>query len=191
MEAHDGKWVYQSCPSSIAKCPHCMNHIFHIGCLVVGVAGAVSTNAGMQPRSSMGIYWGYMNKKNKVRPVIGDHQTVQVAELKACLEALNQMITLHATWQIRPPRKNPACHPLHTLIIKSDSEYMVKGITEWLSKWKENGWKNCKGQPVANMDLWLLIESALKQLELAMVVRFWLVSRDLNRFANHLAMSIL
>lgn len=39
------------------------------------------------------------------------------------------------------------------ITIISDSSYVVKGITEWLPKWKLNGWRATKG-PVLNDDLW-------------------------------------
>ncbi len=35
-----------------------------------------------------------------------------------------------------------------------DSEYVRKGITEWLKGWKAKGWKTAAGQPVKNVDLW-------------------------------------
>lgn len=36
----------------------------------------------------------------------------------------------------------------------TDSEYLRRGIIEWISIWKENGWKNSKKKPVLNIDLW-------------------------------------
>lgn len=36
----------------------------------------------------------------------------------------------------------------------SDSEYLVKGMTEWLPDWQRRGWKTASGQPVKNQDLW-------------------------------------
>jgi ribonuclease HI len=38
--------------------------------------------------------------------------------------------------------------------IYSDSEYTIKGLTEWYPKWKKNGYKTAAGKPVANLDLW-------------------------------------
>lgn len=44
----------------------------------------------------------------------------------------------------------------------TDSQYVQKGITEWVIGWQKNGWKNSKREPVKNADLWreLLAESA-------------------------------
>jgi ribonuclease HI len=36
----------------------------------------------------------------------------------------------------------------------SDSQYLKKGITELLSRWKSNGWVKSNGEPVLNQDLW-------------------------------------
>ncbi len=36
----------------------------------------------------------------------------------------------------------------------TDSEYVQKGITEWIENWAERDWKNKSGRPVSNADLW-------------------------------------
>lgn len=36
----------------------------------------------------------------------------------------------------------------------SDSQYLVKGMTEWIEGWQRKGWKNSKKEEVANRDLW-------------------------------------
>jgi ribonuclease HI len=38
--------------------------------------------------------------------------------------------------------------------IYTDSEYVRKGITEWLDAWTQRGWKTAAKKPVKNMDLW-------------------------------------
>lgn len=40
----------------------------------------------------------------------------------------------------------------------TDSEYVKKGMTEWLQGWKARGWKTSQRQPVKNADLWMLLE---------------------------------
>lgn len=44
----------------------------------------------------------------------------------------------------------------------TDSQYVQKGITEWLSNWIKRGWKNAKGEPVKNQDLWQRLSAASK-----------------------------
>ena len=45
--------------------------------------------------------------------------------------------------------------------ICTDSQYVMKGITEWLAAWKRRGWKTADRQPVKNIDLWQRLETAL------------------------------
>lgn len=45
--------------------------------------------------------------------------------------------------------------------IVTDSQYVMKGITEWLIGWKQRGWKTVGRQPVKNVDLWQRLEAAL------------------------------
>ena len=51
--------------------------------------------------------------------------------------------------------KRPVNAVLHT-----DSSYVRNGVTLWLSRWKQNGWRTSDGKPVANADLWLRLERA-------------------------------
>jgi len=38
--------------------------------------------------------------------------------------------------------------------ITTDSNYVVKGMTEWMPGWLRRGWKNSQNKPVLNRDLW-------------------------------------
>jgi ribonuclease HI len=42
--------------------------------------------------------------------------------------------------------------------IYSDSEYLLKGITQWVKGWKKKGWKTAQGKPVLNQDLWQTLD---------------------------------
>lgn len=44
----------------------------------------------------------------------------------------------------------------------TDSEYLKRGITEWLPRWRARGWRR-KGGALANADLWQALDEALKQ----------------------------
>ncbi|WP_445819009.1 ribonuclease HI [Aquabacterium sp. A3] len=45
------------------------------------------------------------------------------------------------------------------ITIYTDSEYVRKGITEWLASWKRRGWKTADNKPVKNVDLWQRLET--------------------------------
>ena len=43
--------------------------------------------------------------------------------------------------------------------IYTDSKYVKQGITEWITKWKINGWKTSRKEVVKNKDLWLELDN--------------------------------
>lgn len=45
--------------------------------------------------------------------------------------------------------------------VYTDSTYVQKGITEWIAKWKRNGWRTAAKKPVKNADLWQRLQAAL------------------------------
>ncbi len=65
-------------------------------------------------------------------------------ELMAVIEALNAL-------------KRPVRAVVHT-----DSQYVQKGISEWIHGWKRKGWKTASGDPVKNMDLWKALDAAAR-----------------------------
>lgn len=77
----------------------------------------------------------------------GEQQTTNNRmELRAAIEALRTL-------------KEPAEVDLYT-----DSTYLKRGVTEWLSRWKEQGWKRKEGKKLkllANADLWQELERFL------------------------------
>ena len=46
------------------------------------------------------------------------------------------------------------------VVLTTDSEYVRKGITEWLKQWKARGWKTADKKPVKNQDLWERLDRA-------------------------------
>ena len=40
----------------------------------------------------------------------------------------------------------------------TDSQYLKKGMVEWMSVWKNKNWRNSKKEPVKNADLWKLLD---------------------------------
>jgi ribonuclease HI len=46
-----------------------------------------------------------------------------------------------------------------TVVVHTDSKYVMDGITQWLPRWKKNGWKTSDKKPVKNEDLWRALEA--------------------------------
>jgi ribonuclease HI len=47
-----------------------------------------------------------------------------------------------------------------TVTLYTDSQYVQKGISEWIHSWKKRGWKTADKKPVKNEDLWRRLEAA-------------------------------
>lgn len=48
------------------------------------------------------------------------------------------------------------------VILTTDSQYLRKGITEWIINWKKRGWKTAAKKPVKNVDLWKQLDELVK-----------------------------
>jgi len=48
----------------------------------------------------------------------------------------------------------------------TDSKYVMQGLTEWLARWKSNGWKTAAKKPVKNIDLWQQLEAEAAEHEI-------------------------
>lgn len=49
----------------------------------------------------------------------------------------------------------------------SDSQYVLKGLSEWLDDWKKKGWRNSKREPVKNRELWQRLDDLRQVHELS------------------------
>ena len=47
------------------------------------------------------------------------------------------------------------------VLLNTDSQYVLKGITEWMPNWKRRGWKTAAKKPVKNEDLWRRLDAAI------------------------------
>jgi ribonuclease HI len=51
--------------------------------------------------------------------------------------------------------------PLHPdLRLRTDSRYLIDGLTKWMAGWKRKGWRTASGGPVLNRDLWEELDRA-------------------------------
>jgi ribonuclease HI len=51
--------------------------------------------------------------------------------------------------------------------VYTDSQYVRKGILEWMPQWKARGWKTADKKPVKNQDLWLALDELVHRHDLA------------------------
>jgi len=55
---------------------------------------------------------------------------------------------------------------LSSLLVLTDSTYVIRGYTQWRHGWKKRGWTTAEGQPVSNKDLWLDLEAVGSKIKL-------------------------
>jgi len=94
--------------------------------------------------------------------------TVNAMELTAVIEALKALKQAGSAVQLF-----------------SDSNYVVRGVNEWLADWIKRGWKNARGEQVANLELWQMLKSLLEQHTVTLT---W-IPRGHNAHADELAQS--
>ncbi|MGE4376442.1 MAG: ribonuclease HI, partial [Burkholderiaceae bacterium] len=70
----------------------------------------------------------------------------------------NNRMELRAVIEALAALKRPCAVTLHL-----DSQYVRKGITEWLAGWKAKGWRTASGQPVKNVDLWQQLDALVRE----------------------------
>ncbi|MDH5180708.1 MAG: ribonuclease HI [Gammaproteobacteria bacterium] len=71
-------------------------------------------------------------------------------------ETTNNRMELMAAIQALESLTRP-CH----VVLTTDSQYVQKGISEWLENWKKRGWKTSGKKPVKNVDLWQRLDLAV------------------------------
>ena len=101
------------------------------------------------------------------------HTTNNRMELMAAISALEAL-------------KRPSTVEMHT-----DSQYVQQGISQWITKWKRNGWKTADKKPVKNVDLWQRLDAAMQQHK---VKWHWVkghAGHELNERADRLAVAAI
>ncbi|KAI1212739.1 uncharacterized protein F4807DRAFT_348150 [Annulohypoxylon truncatum] len=75
-----------------------------------------------------------------------------------------------------------------SVVIATDSSYLVDGATEWVRNWVRNGWKTRAGGSVKNQDLWeLFLGEVEKCRETGLEVELWKIPREMNEVADTVA----
>lgn len=108
----------------------------------------IYTDGGCDPNPGIG-GWGAVM-------LFGDHRK----ELSGGeVNSTNNRMELTAAIEALAALKTPCRVVLHT-----DSEYLQKGFTEWMPKWRRNGWRR-KGGAIKNLDLWKRLDKEVSRHE--------------------------
>ncbi|KAI1113892.1 ribonuclease H-like domain-containing protein [Nemania sp. NC0429] len=187
------KLIHVRCPwASDVPC-RCGRHSLHLDSLVVAVDGACPGNGtDNATKSAYGVFFGPGSPDNlalRVPNTPGYSHTSQRAELSAAIAAIqaSQRYIYNGGQWICDDCPTP-CTVRH-LVIKSDSAYLVNGMTAHVQKWRNNGWRTAKNTEVKNQDLWIRLDNLVQQLYAGtgVGIDFWHVPRDQNTDADSLA----
>lgn len=92
----------------------------------------------------IGIYFGENDSRNVSEKFVLEPITNNRCEIYAAIKALEIL------------KDEP-----QNIIIYTDSNYLLKSITEWINNWKRNGWKTANKKPVQNQDLFMRLDSLI------------------------------
>jgi ribonuclease HI len=101
-----------------------------------------------------------------------DVATNNQMELSACIFALKLILksseNLPAQNHIALNKQKPVSYEL-----RLDSKYVIQGVTEWMSGWVKNSWKNSQKKPVLNKELWQEILQLKNKIDAKKVKLIW------------------
>ena len=111
----------------------------------------------------------------------GTNQTAELAAAHLAFDIIDKLTTDEGI-------------PRLPFTIFCDSEYVVKGVNEWMAGWERNGWRTASKKPVANVEYWQALKARHDRLK-ASGVSFsfqWVkghVTNQFNNFVDELAVA--
>ncbi len=95
--------------------------------------------------------WGVLMKFGQVE------KTLHGGEMMTTNNRMEMMAVIEALTALKRP-----CQ----IKLNIDSQYVMKGMTEWIHGWKLKGWRTADKKPVKNADLWQLLDEQVKRHEI-------------------------
>lgn len=89
--------------------------------------------------------WGVLLRHN------GHEKTLYGAEAETTNNRMELMAAIKGLESLTRPCR---------VRLTTDSQYVMKGIQEWMANWKKRGWKTAAKKPVKNVDLWQRLDKA-------------------------------
>ncbi|KAF5120837.1 Ribonuclease H [Metarhizium anisopliae] len=172
----DECWTYVAYDRD-KPCKNCGRLSAHADCIVIAVVGACWNNGTPNAKAAAGVFVGHESRYNDSFILNVPNPTNQIAELRAGVRGLEQALVIKS--------QGLEDGDLQQVVIKADSEYLVKGMTEWVFKWEMNGYRTSRGVAVANASLFKKLQELVAELnERKVEVLFWHVPRERNKQAD-------
>jgi len=92
--------------------------------------------------------WGVLMKFGQVE------KTLHGGEMLTTNNRMEMMAVIEALLALKRP-----CQ----VVLNIDSQYVMKGMTEWIAGWKLRGWRTADKKPVKNADLWQMLDEQVKR----------------------------
>ena len=108
--------------------------------LLIWTDGACIKNPGPGGWGAL-LRWGSIEKELYGGDLMTTNNRMELAAVIHALESLNRSAQI---------------------VVTTDSQYVKCGITEWINKWKKNGWRTGSGA-VKNQDLWTKLDQLVEQ----------------------------
>lgn len=108
----------------------------------------IYTDGGCDPNPGVGAWSAVLEYNGNKKELVG-------GEAETTNNRMELLAAIHALEALREP-----C----LVLMHTDSQYVQKGITEWMPKWKRQNWRRGKkptSSPVKNVDLWQRLDAAL------------------------------
>jgi ribonuclease HI len=167
-------------------CDNCGNLSAHGHTIVIATDGACRNNGRADAVAACGVFFNVDSYHNKAFKIPDPRPTSQRAELDAAVYALKAFTKMRASGEIGSKGL------VTEVIIKSDSAYLVNGMTSFIVAWRQNGYRNSRGHHLKNQKLFRKLDRLCNNLYgLGIQVRFWRVSREDNQQADKLANAAL
>ncbi len=127
--------------------------------VIIYTDGGCSPNPGVGSWAALLIF-GEVEKELSGGELSSTNNQMELTAAISALEALNR----------------PCDVTLYT-----DSQYLRKGITEWMANWIKNGWRTAAKKPVLNQELWMRLHEATQRHKITWK---WVKGHASNKFNN-------
>ncbi|KAH9908947.1 ribonuclease H-like protein [Xylariomycetidae sp. FL2044] len=158
----------------------------YVNSIVISVGSVCRDSGKPWARAATSLYFGAGNPYNESALLGGPDRSTQRAELWSALRALRVVQGLATKW------RDATGQPLREVVVQTRSEYVVKSMTERVETWQENAWRNARGLPLANRDLFQRLVNQIRILKgLGAGASLWLVPNERYGVADDMANDIL